>query len=405
MVEPNRDNFNEFIMEHLKDKSTAFINLPVSLALTGEGLSLFANNPNVLKKFKNKDGSYRQGMQSESYNSVSVQKLIMNSFVEEIFISLPDFLRKRKEIIDTNNLVLYGILYKKLSPSLASMLFESHVLKDYNRKNPKALITSLNHIDKSKMEALRAAKKQLFETMEIEINSEVVQRIISSPDLEEEDRLTRMRSLEKFMAYIDKRIWYLYFIIYQTSLKDEIKKSFADMIALYLDRTKLAAHLSNLLMEFIQNAEKAHLERIIISHNMATKSEIDKYLKNSENRKWVIEEAKRKNQMLELSWNMNSERSGVGNTYKLQIAISNYGLIDEKTRASLATKMKSDASEISVANFYQDSGDADKLGAGLGLLYISYLEDICKKEGIKFFCTIFPEPSKEKTTVKIEIGL
>jgi len=392
-------------MAHFEDKKNSFINLPVNLVLTGEGISLFAKNPGAIKKFKNREGSIRQGMQSESYNSVSVQKLIMNSFVEEIFISLPDFLRKRKEIIDTNNLVMYGILYKKLSPSLASMLFESHVLKDYNRKNPKALITSLNHVDRNKLDALRTAKKQFFEMMEIEINSEVVQRIISAPEIEEEDRLTRMRSLEKFMNYIDKRIWYLYFVIYQTSLRDEIRKHFADMIALYLDRTKLATHLSNLLMEFIQNAEKAHLERIIVSQNMAQKSEIDKYLKDPENRKWVIDEAKRKNQMLELSWNMNSERSSLGNTYKVQIAISNFGLIDEKTRASLANKMKSDTSEISVASFYQDSGDADKLGAGLGLLYISYLEDICKKEGIKFFCNIFPEPSKEKTTVKIEITL
>ncbi|MBE7411217.1 MAG: hypothetical protein L6Q54_00535 [Leptospiraceae bacterium] len=392
-------------MLNLEGKKDPYINLPVSLVLTGDGLLLFANNPSVIKKFKNREGSLKQGMQSEAYNSVSVQKLVMNSYLEEIFISLPDFLRKRMEIIDTNNLVLYGILYKKLSPSLATMLFESNVLKDYNRKNPKSLITSLNHVDRAKLDALRSAKKDFFDMMETEIKNEVIQRITSNKEIEEEDKLVRMRSLEKFINYIDKRIWYLYFVIYQTPLKDEIKKHFADMIALYLDRTKLATHLSNLLMEFIQNAEKAHFERIIVHQNMAKKSEIDKFLKNSENRKWVIDEAKKRNQMLELSWNMNSERSSTGNNFKVQISLSNFGLIDERTRASLASKMKSDTSEISVASFYQDSGDTDKLGAGLGLLYISYLEDICKKEGIKFFCNIFPEPSKEKTTVKIEITL
>ena len=60
---------------------------------------------------------------------------------------------------------------------------------------------------------------------------------------------------------------------------------------------------------------------------------------------------------------------------------------------------------INIASFYQDSGDADKLGAGLGLLYNSYLEDICKAEGIQYKCNIFPEPEKERTTVRVDITM
>ena len=38
-------------------------------------------------------------------------------------------------IISTNNLIMYGLLYKKLSPALSEMLLGSSVVKEFNRKN------------------------------------------------------------------------------------------------------------------------------------------------------------------------------------------------------------------------------------------------------------------------------
>ncbi len=68
--------------------------------------------------------------------------------------------------------------------------------------------------------------------------------------------------------------------------------------------------------------------------------------------------------------------------------------------------MGTDTEGINIASFYEDSDDEEtKLGAGLGLLYNSYLEQICKKEGIHYKCVIYPEPKKQKTTVKIDIRL
>ena len=113
----------------------------------------------------------------------------------------------------------------------------------------------------------------------------------------------------------------------------------------------------------------------------------------------------RTGQMVDISWNMNPERNNFGKQYRVQIIVSNYGIIDEQTRSALARKMKTNVEGINIASFYQDSGDANKLGAGLGLLYNSYLEDICRAEGIQYKCNIFPEPEKERTTVRVDITM
>ncbi|HNE24339.1 MAG: hypothetical protein K1X70_19900 [Leptospirales bacterium] len=387
------------------DRSDSTIALPARMVLTREGLSLFAKNPESIKKVKSRDGMQREGLEADAFNAPTVQKLIMNSYLEEIYVRLPDPLRRRAQIISTNNLVVYAVLYKKLSPSLARMLFESTVVREFNRKNPKNSIVDLKHIPSEKVDGLRQLKPGLFEQMEEEIHADVVDRISSNPALSEEDKSVRVRSLPKFIKWIDKRIWYLYFIIYQTAMKEQMRKAFGGMIAIYLDHTKIATHLSNMLMEFVQNAEKSSLERIMVKNNLARREDVDRMLRDLDTRVKIVEIASKTDQMVDIAWNMNPERNSFGKQYRIQIIVSNYGLIDEVTRSNLARKMKTNVEGINIASFYQDSGDETKLGAGLGLLYNSYLEDICRAEGIQYKCNIFPEPEKEKTTVRVDLTM
>lgn len=385
--------------------SHGFIPIPVTLSLTDEGASLFSKIPNSIKQVKNKDGVSRLGMQSHQYNATSVQKLIMNGYVEEILVSMPELLKYRKEVLDTNALVVFGVLYKKLTPNLMKMFLESNILKEYNRKNVKNPIVGLSSIDKKSAEMLLVSKKAVFEVLTLELKNDVIQLIISESGLGEEDKFIRMRSLEKFIDYIDRRIWYLYYILYHTPGKAEVREAFARMIAKYLDRTKLATHLGNLLMEFVQNAEKVHFEKVYRENSMGHKDEFDKFLKVKKNREDLNQLAIKMKQNLQVAWKMNSEHSGSGNEYRIQILVSNRGVIGEMVRKNLQEKMRVDVDGVSVADFYKQSADAEKLGAGLGMLYISYLEEMCHKEKIRFNCQIFPETNRDITTVKVDFSL
>lgn len=384
-------------------RQNPYVGLPTRIFLTTEGLRLFSARPDQLKKLKNHLGIVGEAVESERYNALLVQKLVLNSCVEEVYVRLPNLLQYRQDIISTNNLILYAILYKKLSPCLADILCQSPVVQAYNRKNPKYAIVGLNMISRQKIDAIRLEKPQLFEAMEREIINEVSERI-KKQAISDEDKQIRVRSLDKFVAWIDKRIWYIYLIIYQTPLKRELISSFTNMLVTYLGRTQIATHLSNLLMEFVQNAEKAHFERIVIRKHFATTKTADAFIRDRKNRELIISEAVKNDQMLEIAWNVNPETISFGQQYKIGITISNYGIISEETRLKLSKKMNVDVDGISLDSFYTEKGE-DKLGAGLGLLYNSYLEEICHKEGLLYRCNIYPEPKKEKTTVRLDITL
>lgn len=385
-----------------KDK---FVELPTRMILTGAGLNLFHKSGTPVKRILNRDGIQREGLESMRFNAGTIQKMVMNSYIEEIFAPVPDLLSRRYHVISTNNLIVYAILYKKLSPSLAKTMFETNVVREFNRKNPKNSIVELKQIPTQTAETLKKAKADHFAKLEAELQKGVSDLIMSNPSLSDEDRRSMVLSLPKFLAWIDTRIWYLYYVIYLAGYREQIHRVFTKMLAQYLDHTRIATHLSNLLMEFVQNAEKAHFERIIVKNSFAPRDQVDKFLRDRENRQMVITAAAKSRTMLNLSWNMNPERMTVGQQYRIQISISNFGIIDDRVRADLAKKMKTNVDGIKISDFYTGGEDPEKLGAGLGLLYNSYLEDICKNEGIQYRCNIYPEPAKEKTTVRIEISL
>ena len=363
------------------------ITLPVNMILSNSGQLFFSSNAKAVKKVLDRSGKPKLGISNKSFNASVVQKLVMNSYIEEIYLREPELLSKRLEIIDTNNLIIYALLYRKLSPALAEMLSTSSVLMDYNRKNPRNQIHSISQIDLKTVNNLKAQKRSLFEMIEMEINSEVVQRILSNRELGEEDRLNRIKSLNKFLQCIDSRIWYLYLIIYQTSLKENIKNSFSDMIAEYLDRTKISIYMSNLLMELVLNSERNHFERIFASQHVKGE-QLDLILCDAENRKWAVEEAVAKKQFLTLSWNISTEASFKGKNYRLVINIINNGLNNE------AMKMQRPGD-------YQGD-DLLRLTSEIGNMLITNIEALCKKDKINFRINFNADVHLNQTTSTVE---
>ncbi|GAB4444837.1 MAG: hypothetical protein OHK0011_26770 [Turneriella sp.] len=380
-----------------------FIDLPANIILSADGFQVLSASKTPIRRLSTRGGQTRDGLLSQAFNAATIQKMIMNSYIDEIYYASGEFLTKRPQIISTTNLVIYAMLYKMLSPTLARKVIESPVLREYNRRNPKNAIVDFKSIPQKVMDDFLAKNKAILARIEHEMIDAVLTRITADKNLPEEDKIVRMRSLEKFVRWVDKRIWYLYLIIYQTPLKKEIESAYIELFYQYLDNTQVAVHTGNLVMEFIQNAEKAHLERIIVRNQLASREQVDAYLRNKLHREQVVAMAERSKQLLEVAWHFQTDRVNAGKTYNVRIVISNFGLINESTRDSLAKKLKTDTSGISLSDFYEDSGETGKLGAGLGLLYNSYLEDVCREKGIRYFCTIFPEPRLEKTTVTLDL--
>jgi hypothetical protein len=387
------------------ERQDKYIQLPSRIILTKEGLDVVTQSRLPILKMKNHTGTLCEGIEAKSINAQTLQKMVMNSCVEEVCAELPEFLSFRHGIMNVNSLLVYAVLYKKLTPSISEMFFGSHVVKDFNRKNPKNAIINIQQINKKSMDEIIQRQKEHYDNLKKEIMEEVLKLVQMNQSLTEEDRQIQSRSLDKFIAWIDQRIWFIYDIICRTNLKDEMLRDLSSMIAKYLNRTQIATHLSNLVMELSQNAERAHFERIVVRNDLTAPGEIDNYLRLKTNREKAAMIAVKNKELLGLAWNIEGVHNTVGQQYRIKIFITNYGLIDELTRTQASKKMKADVEGLSIADFYGMAENGERLGAGLGLLYNSYLEDYCHSHGIMYRCNIVPELKYERTTVIIEISL
>ena len=297
--------------------------------------------------------------------------------------------------------MFFGILYKKLNPTLAEHVLNSEITTLYNRKNPQQAIRSLAHIPVEKTKLLMQAKKAQFESMELEIKDQVVQKIITNEKLSEEDRLMQIQSMDKFFAFLDNRIWYLYFIVYQSSFRDQIIDLFASEIASYIDLTQMSTHLATILMELLQNAEKAHFEQLLYKNHMVnSEQQLFKFLKDKKSRAKAVLLARNSGQNIELGFRFHFHRATANLDNMLEVFVKNQGAISYNVERQLANKLDTDTKANDLASFFQESGD-EQLGAGLGLLYISYLKEECKKANMRFSSQIFAEKKHRKNRSKI----
>ena len=141
------------------ERKDRYLKLPADIILSKEGMGIVSQSQLSISKMKNHTGAVKEGIGASCINAQTLQKMVMNSYVEEIYVQQPQLLALRNELISTNNLVVYAILYKKLTPSISDKLFQSPIVKDFNRKNPAFAIQG----GEIRVAAIRGRKENLGE--------------------------------------------------------------------------------------------------------------------------------------------------------------------------------------------------------------------------------------------------
>ena len=100
-------------------------------------------------------------------------------------------------------------------------------------------------------------------------------------------------------------------------------------------------------------------------------------------RKKVIAEMEKLHDVVSISWRLGGGSSSIGKQGRLQITL--YSREDEfqEVKESIETKRSADLRKRSLIDFYKELPEGDE-GVDLGLYYLSYLDEECKKINVKF---------------------
>jgi len=380
------------------EKKHPYINLPSKFFLTDRGESHFYQRNIPLHELHSYDGRKGFGFQWANFNAKIVQKLITKTFFKEICIERFEFLTKRADIIDLTKLIVYALLYEEAAVDVATIFIKSEMVAMLNAKNPRKKITLesdfnqkiLDDFFKSREDELKALHEMML------LDPFVI--IDEDKELKPEEKEMKKNVVRNFINAIDAKSWFLFHFICKSMEKVDILSELNTLLISYLKKTKIADYVALMLLELAGQAERVSFEKLARMKKLLGEIEFEEYFASADNRKKLLDLAEKNNHRMVLDYKFSELMRGQSGKHSvLTITMINPGLMIEKARREFKEKMDTDTREKGLGDFFKNMPPEKMAQSGMGMFYLSFLEEACNAEKLKFDARIVCDDKKEET--------
>lgn len=358
------------------------LSLPLKVILTEEGASYFISRHKKLLRFKLADNTEEYGVSVNPFSPQSIQNLIMIGYVSKIEISMAEFVSSRQEVMDFAKLIVYSLLYKQFDRQVFSELIQCEAVRKFNRANPSQLIDDKTKISDSQLRLTLANKEDVIQKARKSILDPVWQSIMSNAELSPEEKNIYLLMSEKFLNRLCMMNWYILTKFYRSEGFAQMGDVIRKLLDEYMERSKVAEYISILVMELALNSENNNLRkqaRIMYSGV----DDMDSLLFDPEVRAKIVAELQRKHEQVFLSWKLGGGSTAIGKQGRLQITLYNKEDEFQDVKQTIEQQSAANLEKKSLIDFYRELPEGQG-GTDLGMYYFSYLDDACKKVGVKF---------------------
>ncbi len=375
------------------------LNLPLKVILTEQGASHFISHKKKLLRFKLADNIEEYGISLNPFSPQSIQNMVMVDFISKIEISISEFVASRQEVMDLSKVIVYSLLYKQFDRQVFADLIKCDVVRKHNRANPAQLIDDKTEISDSKLRSILATKQSIVQQAKKNILDPIWKSIMDNKDYSPEEKNIYLLMTEKFLTRLSLMNWYIITKFYKTEGFMQINLSIRHLLQQYMDKSRVAEYISILVMELALNNENANMRKEAKNMYMGVE-DTDTLIYDSEIRSRIIQEMKRKHELVFLSWKIGGGSSAIGKQGRLQITLYNKDDEFQEVKENIETKMSADLSKKSLIDFYRELPEGQG-STDLGLYYLSYLDDACKKVNVKFESIVNQFTSSDLTVINL----
>ncbi len=276
------ENTSIFATPEVSAGNAVPLKIPVTLVLNTVGLSMMS-----IKDSKRDRGSSAYEVTLKEYKPEVIQKLLIQSCLRRIDISLDDVIANRREIIDFSKLIMFSVLYRQFRREVFEMTVRSPLIKQWNRQNPR------QQIDASSDTLLMKMERSLLNRKE-EVNlfrQTMMNRLWSDHGYlfqGDDDHQKRMGMAGKLLRNIHP---FTQVVLLDYSKAQDVRvltQNILSKLALYLKRFSLPEYNALVLLEYLQCSER---ENLVAEYNHILQSngrQVSEYPMNEMIRKELI---------------------------------------------------------------------------------------------------------------------
>jgi len=375
------------------------LDLPLKVILTEQGASHFISHKKKLLRFRLADNVEEYGISLNHFSPISVQNMILVDYISKIEISMSEFVSSRQEIMDLSKLIVYSILYKMFDRQIFSALIQCDCVRKHNRATPSQLIDEKTQIPDKQLRSALATKDAVIQQARKTILDPVWKSIMDNKDSTPEEKNVYLLMTEKFLNRLSLMNWYIITKFYKADGFTQILSSVRQALAEYMEKSKVAEYISVMVMELALNCENTNMRKEArIMYQGIDNS--DTLIYDPDIRAKIVSELQRKHELVFLSWKLGGGSSSIGKQGRLQITLYNKDDEFQEVKENIESKMSADLNKRSLIDFYRQMPEGEE-GTDLGLYYLSYLDDACKKVNIKFESLVNQFTSSDLTVINL----
>ncbi len=375
------------------------ISLPLKVILTEEGASRFISGKKKLLRFRLADNVEEYGISLNSFSPQSIQDMVLRGYISKIEISMSEFVSVRQEVMDLSKVLVYSLLYKQFDRQVFGDIIKCDCVQKFNRKNPSQLIDERTELSDSQLKYFLNTKKTSMALAKKSILDPVWKSILENKDLSDEERNVYLLMSEKFLTQLSMMNWYIITKFFQTEGFPQINIAIRHLLQIYMEKSKVAEYISILAMELALNSENNNIrkEAKIMYGDGA---EAEQAIFDPEKREKIVNEMKNKHELVFLSWKLGGGAAAIGKQGRLQVTLYNKDDEFQEVKENIESKMSADLNKKSLIDFYREIPEGQE-NTDLGLYYLGYLDEACKKVNVKFESIVNQFSASDLTVINL----
>lgn len=375
------------------------IDLPLKIILTEDGASNFISHKKKLVRIKLADNIEEYGVSLNKFSPQSIQSMMLVDYISKIEISMSEFVSHRQEIMDLSKLIVYSLLYKQFDREIFQALITTDSVRKHNRTNPAQLIDEKTKMSERQLRSMLASQNSTIDQTRKEILTPIWRSIMTNKDYSAEEKNIYLLMSEKFMNRLGLLNWYIITKFNKDENFSQMLSVIRNKLNVYMDKSRVAEYVSVMVMELALNNENANIckEAQIMYHGI---DDINALILDPDVRAKIVRELEKKHELVFLCWKMGGGSSAIGKQGRLQITLYNKDDEFQEVKENFETKASADTNKRSLVDFYRELPEGQE-GTDLGMYYLSYLDDACKKVNVKFESFVNQFTSSDLTVINM----
>ncbi|MBR6079552.1 MAG: hypothetical protein IKQ66_02085 [Treponema sp.] len=379
-----------------------YLDLPLKVVLTEDGASHLITHKKKLLRFRLADNQEEYGISMDHFSPMSLQNMILVDYVSKLEISMSEFVSHRQEIMDLSKVIVYSILYKQFDREIFASLIQCDCVRHYNRTNPGHLIDEKTKIPDKQLRSTLALKDNVIQSSRQTILDPVWKSIMANSEYTPEEKNIYLLMTEKFLNRLSLMNWYIITKFYKTDGFSQMLGVIRRLLSGYMDKSKVAEYISVMVMELALNSENTNMRKAARTMYQGIDN-CDSLIYDPDIRQKIIQELVRKREVVFISWKIGGGSTAIGKQGSLNITLYNKDDEFQEVKENIESKMSADLNKRSLIDFYRQMPEGQE-GTDLGLYYLSYLDDACKKVNVKFESLVNQFTSSDLTVITLKFN-